>query len=71
MLDRKLSSFRDHDEFWSTFFVQDTEEIAQDMLALVPERKRQYYIDAYNNVDVTRVVQDYPHKVVEMYAEAL
>jgi hypothetical protein len=58
------------DELWDIFFVQSTEDLAEELLALVPKCNQKEYKDSYGSIDTSGIVKDYPKRVLNMITES-
>jgi hypothetical protein len=63
LIERGASDMRD--ELWDSFFVHSQEDHAEELLALVPKRKQEYYKCDKGYIDTTGVVRDYSKKVLD------
>jgi hypothetical protein len=72
MLHRLIRDGADNmrDELWDKFFVQNNEDFAEDLLALVPKCNQHHYKDSYGYIDTSDIVGDYPKKVLHMITES-
>ena len=68
LIERGASDMRD--ELWDHFFVQDTTDMAEDLLALVPKCYQENYKDTYGNVSTWEIVKDYSKKVLDYVTSA-
>jgi hypothetical protein len=72
MLHRLIRDGADNmrDELWDVFFVQNNEDFAEDLLALVPKCNQHHYKDSYRCIGIAEIVKDYPRKVLHMITES-
>jgi hypothetical protein len=68
LIERGASDMRD--ELWDTFFVQNTEDHAEELLALVPKCNQKEYKDSYGSIYTPDIVKDYPKRVLHMITES-
>lgn len=68
LIERGADNMRD--ELWDHFFVQSTEDHAEELLALVPKCHQHLYKDSDDCISTWEIVKDYPKRVLDMICES-
>jgi hypothetical protein len=68
LIERGAADMRD--ELWDHFFVQSSEDFAEELLALVPKCNQHHYKCDEGYIDTANIVKDYPKRVLHMITES-